>query len=272
VAGRALLRPGNARDAAHARRGRTQAPRALSRLAATALALSLAAAGCTTLLAGGEAPLERTWQAARIFRPGGTTSAVLDVPVVVYAHGCGGFDDDLRRWADLLTRQGYAVIAPDHQARGGRLRACSAGTLYGPGDVDTLATRDAEIHYALRQVRTLPWVRQAGVFLLGVGQGAVAAAGYGGPPFTGYILTAWTCTSPYPRGGLMTALTRPVLAIRWAEDPWFKDPAWNGDCGASLGARPSSRSIILDGAGHSVAADERAQRAVVSFLQLHTPR
>ena len=191
--------------------------------------------------------------------------------MVVYAHDCQGFDDDLRRWTDLLTGQGYAVIAPDHRAHG-RLRACNTSTVYDAGDTETLVTREAELRYALAQIRTLRWVRQEAVFLLGVGQGAVAAAGYGGPPFTGYILTAWTCTSPYPRGGLMTALTRPVLAIRWAEDPWFKDPAWNGDCGASLGARPSSRSIILDGAGHSVAADERAQRAVVSFLQLHTPR
>jgi hypothetical protein len=164
------------------------------------------------------------------------------------------------------------VIAPYHRARGGRAQPCRAATLYGPGDVEMLATREGEIRYALRQVRTLPWVRQEGVFLLGVGQGAVVAGGYGGPPFTGYILTAWTCTSPHPRAGLATAPGRPVLAIRWADDPWFTDPAWNGDCGASLGGRPASRSIILDGAGHAVIASERARRAVVDFLQLHTPR
>ncbi len=190
----------------------------------------------------------------------------------MYAPGCAGIDDDLDRWVEVLTRQGYAVIAVDHPARGDRARACGATTLYGPADIQTLATRDAELRYALRQVRTLSWVRQAGVFLLGVGQGAVVVGGYAGPPFTGYILTGWTCTSPHPRGGLATALTRPVLAIRWADDPRFRDPAWNGDCGASLGARPSSRSIILDGTGHAVAGDERAERAVVNFLQLHTPR
>jgi dienelactone hydrolase len=230
----------------------------------------LAAAGCTTLLAGGEAPLERTWEAAHVVRPGGATAR--DVPVVIYAQDCAGPGDDLRRWSDLLTGQGYAVIAPDHRARGGRARPCDGPTLYAPGDVADLASREAEIAYARRQVRTLPWVRQSAVFLLGFGQGAVAAAGYTGPPFTGYILTGWTCTSPYPRGGLTTAPTRPVLAIRWADDPWFRDPAWNGDCGASLGARPASRSIVLDGAGHSVAGDPRAERAVVNFLQLHTPR
>ena len=63
-----------------------------------------------------------------------------------------------------------------------------------------------------------------------------------------------------------------MLAIRWAVYPLFTDPAWTGDCRASLGARPASRSIILDGTGHSVAGDERAERAVVNFLRLHTPR
>jgi dienelactone hydrolase len=194
------------------------------------------------------------------------------VPVVIYAHGCAGIDDDLRRWTEVLTGHGYAVIAPDHRARGDRPPACGDTTLYGPADVSTLATRDAEIRYALQQVRTLPWVRQRGVFLLGVGQGAVVAAGYGGPAFTGYVLTGWGCTSPLPRGRLATARTRPVLAIRWADDPWRRDRAWNGDCASSLGPRPSSRSIVLDGTGHSVAGDVRAERAVVDFLRRHTAR
>jgi dienelactone hydrolase len=234
--------------------------------------VALALGGCTTLLAGGEASLERTWRAARVFRPAAGGSTPGEVPVVMYAPDCAGLDDDLRRWADLLTGHGYAVIAIDPRARGGRAPACDAATLYSRADLPALATREAEIRYALRQVRTLSWVRQGSVFLLGLGQGAVVAGGYTGPAFSGYILTGWTCTSPHPRGGLATAPDRPVLAIRWAVDPWFTDPAWNGDCGASLGARPASRSTVLEGSGHSVAGDERAQRAVVEFLQRVTPR
>jgi dienelactone hydrolase len=223
------------------------------------------------LLAGGEAPLERTWTAARIVRPSAPPGP-RGVPVVVYAHGCAGLDDDWRGWAELLPGHGYAVIAPDHGARGGRAPACDTPTLYGPRDVDLLVARDGEVRYALRQVRTLSWVRQQAVFLLGFDHGAVVAAAYTGPPFTGYVITGWTCTSPHPRGQLATSPERPVLALRWARDPRFVDPAWNGDCGASLGGRPASRSLVLDGTGHSTAADERARRAVVDFLQAHTPR
>ena len=99
------------------------------------------------------------------------------MPVVIYAHDCAGPDDELRRWADLLTRHGYAVIAPDHRARAGRAPACGGPPLYGRGDIEMLATREAEIGYAIRQVQTLPWVRRHAVFMLGVGQGAVVAGG-----------------------------------------------------------------------------------------------
>jgi dienelactone hydrolase len=235
--------------------------------------LAALAAGCATVLAGGEAPLERAWTTARVFRPAGPPGP-RGVPVVVYAHGCAGLDhdDDLAGWAELLTRQGYAVIAPDHRARDGRRPACDTPALYERGDLAMLATREAEVAYALRQIRTLPWARPRAVFLLGFDHGAVVAAGYADEPFAGYILTGWTCTSPYPRGGLATALDRPVLAVRWEDDPRFTGPAWDGDCAASLGVRPASRSLVLEGSGHSTARSERARRAVVDFLQLHTPR
>jgi dienelactone hydrolase len=223
------------------------------------------AAGCATLLAGGDAPLERTWRAARVVRPDGAGR----VPVVIYAHGCAGLDDDFQQWAALLVQHGYAVVAPDHHARGRAPVGCSEPPLYGPADAPMLATREAEIAYALRQLRTLPWADPRAVFLLGFDHGAVVAAGYAGEPFAGYVVTGWTCTSPHPRGRLATAPERPVLAIRWEHDPWFTDPAWNGECGAGLGARPGSRSIVLEGTGHSTAADQRARQAVLDFLRLH---
>jgi dienelactone hydrolase len=140
------------------------------------------------VLAGGEGQLERTWQAARVWVPGAALPtpqpapltgrldalarllhrlpASTSVPVVVYAHDCTGLGPEVAVWADRLARHGYAVIAPDSFARSGRAPTCA------PGDVDTLLTREAEIRYALRQVRTESWVRQRAVFVLGVGQGA----------------------------------------------------------------------------------------------------
>jgi dienelactone hydrolase len=143
-------------------------------------------------LAGGEGQLEHTWLAARVWVPGAALPrpqpspltgrmdalttlldrlpATTSLPVVVYAHDCAGLGPEVAGWGELLARHGYAMIAPDSFARSGRAPTCA------PGDVDTLLTRESEIRYALRQVRTSSWVRQRAVFLLGVGQGGTIAA------------------------------------------------------------------------------------------------
>jgi len=203
--------------------------------------------------------------AARL--PAGTA-----IPLVVYAHGCAGLDDDVVSWADALAHAGYTVVAPDSFARAGRRVSCDGRTVYPRRDPGVLALRESEIRYAVAQARMLTWVRQASIALLGFDQGGVVVAGYRGPPVTAYVVTGWTCTAPDVRHGLFTPPDRPVLAIRWADDPLFGDPAWNGDCGAHLDARPASRSIVLEGRGHSVAENAEAREAVLRFLQAAASR
>ena len=163
------------------------------------------------MLAGGEGQLERTWQAARVWVPGAALptpqpapltgrldalTARLDrlpatsVPVVVYAHDCPGLGPEVAVWADRLARHGYAVIAPDGFARSGRAPTCA------PSDVDALLMREAEIRYALRQVRTESWVRQRAVFVLGVGQGATIAARGAVGAVTGTVVIGGAGESP----------------------------------------------------------------------------
>ena len=132
--------------------------------------------------------------------------------------------------------------------------------------------REAEARYALRQMLTFSWLVPESVFLLGFDQGGVVAANWPGREFAGFIVTGWTCTSPDVRSGLATPADRPVLAIRWADDPLFRDPAWNGDCEAHLPPRPASRSLVLEGSGHSVVTSPEARAAVLRFLSAHTVR
>jgi hypothetical protein len=108
----------------------------------------------------------------------GSLTPVLDriptaarIPVVLYAHDCGGPGVEAAAWGERLGREGFAVIAPDSRARSdGATARCP------PSDGAALATRQWEIRYALDQIRTLSWVRQSAVFLLAVGDGAAAAA------------------------------------------------------------------------------------------------
>lgn len=209
--------------------------------------IGLAAAACTTLQAGGDGQLERTWQAARVWVPAAALApsppapltgrldaltarldrlpATSSVPVVVYVHDCAGLGPEVAVWADRLARHGYAVIAPDGFARSGRAPTCA------PGDVDALLTREAEIRYALRQVRTQSWVRQHAVFLLGVGHGATIVA-----------------------RGAVGAVTGTVIIGGAGESP-RRSPA-----------------LVREGGGPSNPPSEDDQRAVVDFLQRLTPR
>ena len=255
------------------------------------LVAATSSAGCLTLLAGNEAPLERVWQATHVWLPPGVgpenangrpvreLESLLDsiaapkaLPAVIYAHGCRGLDDDLAQWAGVLAAAGYAVFAPDALARGDRPPPCAASRLYQRTDLAGFGRREADIRYVLRQMLTLRWVAPESIFLLGFDHGGVVAAGWHEREFAGFIVTGWTCTSPDVRGGLLTPPDRPVLAIRWADDPLFRDPAWNGDCEVHLPPRPGSRSLVLEGLGHSTAANPQAREAVLRFLRAHTVR
>ena len=202
----------------------------------------------------------------------GALPAGTRLPSVLYLHGCRGFEDDLTQWASALIAAGYAVFAPDASARGERPLACDPSTLYARADIPRFTQREAEARYTLQQMRTLSWLVRESVFLLGFDHGGVVAAGWPGREFAGFIVTGWSCTSPDVRAGLATPPDRPVLAIRWADDPLFGDPAWNGDCEVHLPPRPGSRSLVLDGRGHSTATSQEARDAVLRFLNAHTVR
>jgi Dienelactone hydrolase family len=200
------------------------------------------------LLAGGDAQLERAWQAAQVWVPVAalpqprsvpltgrmqTAAPVLErlpaaasVPVVLYAHDCAGLGPEATAWGDRLVHEGYAVIAPDSRAR-----ADGAAIRCGAGDAAGLVTRQAEIGYALDQIRTLSWVRPHAVFLLAVGQGAAAAARDDGGGFTGAVLIG----AAVPR------------------------------------SRRASPSLWRDAGSTGCPSDEE-QQAVVDFLRALTPR
>ncbi|HEX2438096.1 MAG TPA: dienelactone hydrolase family protein [Methylomirabilota bacterium] len=104
------------------------------------------------------------------------------IPLVIYVHDCTGLGREVDLWGERLVAQGYAVIAPDSFARGGRAPACP------PRDLDTVLTRESELRYAVQQARATPWVRQRAVFVLGVGQGATIVARGGVGRVTGAVI------------------------------------------------------------------------------------
>lgn len=144
------------------------------------------------------------WQAAMLMLPGEATPrrmaealpelAALDrarpLGVVVYVHGCRGFDAEALDTMRLMAMSGLAVVAPDHFARADAAPLCRAaprlalGTLRParrdpglgrvvPADLTEtpdplyLRHRIEEAEQALSQLRRLPWADPARLYLVG---------------------------------------------------------------------------------------------------------
>ena len=231
------------------------------------------------------AEVARTWEEARVFLPGsatplkpaGVTARDRPLPVVLYLHGCGGFDyshdGTMGGWAQTLTAAGYAVVMPTSFARQHRPQNCDTAAQVGGLAMEVMDMRLEELEYGLAQLRTLSWADQRNLFLMGHSEGGITVARWGGRGFNGHIISGWTCTAP-PRpafDGLRTPPMTPVLAISFEIDPWFPGP-YAGSCASKFGTRKDARQVTLPGTGHETASHAEARTAVLRFLRDYTVR
>lgn len=187
---------------------------------------------------------------------------------LIYMHGCTGLGDfELLR---KIAQRGFAVVAPDSFARRYRPMQCDPKAHTGGRNVFVFDFRMAEVSYTLHRLRQLPWVDQNRLFLAGTSEGGVAAALYRGDDFRARVIAQWTCHGAPLVRGLAAPPNEPVLAVVRADDPWYdprRTPGQRGDCGAYMGDRPRSESIVLrNGPGHNVFDDPKATRRVLDFL------
>ena len=263
-------------------------------VAAVALGLLVACAGGPSR--DRSADLVRTWARARVilpneigggrvlrmdspalgrrladYRGGAGAGAGAKLPVVLYLHGCTGLGQDSFAFMRALAAAGYAVIAPDSMARRFRPWQCDPKTKSGGFHLYVYEFRLAEISYALERLDMLDWVNPSRLYLIGVSEGGVAAALYRGAEFRARVIAQWTCHGGALIRGLLAPPNEPVLAVVRRHDPWY-DPArtraQTGDCGAFLGNRPGSRSLVLEqGTGHDVLKDATVRDAIIAFLK-----
>ncbi|WP_270938352.1 dienelactone hydrolase family protein, partial [Falsiroseomonas oryzae] len=111
--------------------------RAVAALMALALVAGCAATGDGPVAAADDAAaVERTWSQAYVILPGEEEPVRMAdaaprlrrigtaMPVVIFAHGCGGYDAQADATLRLLAAHGFAAIAPDHFARPDARSAC----------------------------------------------------------------------------------------------------------------------------------------------------
>jgi len=233
----------------------------------------------------GTAEVAPTWTEARVFLPGSAVPvkpanvAARDRPLssVLYLHGCKGFDyshdGTMGGWAQTLTAAGYAVVMPTSFAREKRPQNCDPATYTGGLAMEVMDMRLEEVEFALTQLRTVSWVDQRNLFLMGHSEGGITVARWRGGEFNGHIISGWTCTAPpLPSfDGVQAPLATPLLAISFESDPWFHGP-YAGSCASKFGARKDARQVTLPGSGHDTASHAEARTAVLRFLRDHSVR
>lgn len=235
----------------------------------------------------GTAQVARTWQEARVFFPGSAVPVnpakvpARDdpLPTVLYRTGCTGFDyshdGTMGGWAQTLTSASYAVVMPTSFAREHRPHACEQSTYTYHAELadEVFGMRRDEIEYALAQLRTLSWVDQRNIFLMGHSEGGAAVARWAAQGFSGHIISGWTCTHRYDTSfdGIKAPLETPVLAVGFETDPWFQGEL-AGSCASKFGGRKDARQMTLPGSGHNTASYAEARKAVLQFLRSHTIR
>ena len=195
----------------------------------------------------------------------------LQVPLVVFLHGCAGVGLVEHRVARLLDDAGYATLVVNSFARNVRQANCNYQTYAAGMFPPAYLYRRAELIYAVSRVRSLPWVDPNRLILGGYSEGAVATALWGGSvEVSAYIVAGWTCTAPTEYrwiAGLRTPVSRPVFAVVSRADRWHNWPGWRGDCGTMAGDRDNIVSIVIDGAIHNVFAYPETQLALLDFLR-----
>ncbi len=148
------------------------------------------------LMLPGDAAPRRLAEATPLLAARGTSERL---GVVVYAHGCRGFDAEAIETMRLLALNGFAVVAPDHQARPEAAGPCRAAprqalgmvrpTRRDPGlarvlpadlpesaDPDYARLRIQEVELALTRLRAQPWADPARLYLVGESLGRGTAS------------------------------------------------------------------------------------------------
>ena len=177
-------------------------------------------------------------------------------PTVLYMHACTGLKNlpALR----AMARRGFAIVAPGSFARRFRPKQCDARSPRGGRSRYVFDFRQAESNYALTRMWSLPWIDARKMFLMGAGEGGLAAAHHRGASFRARVINAWTCHGSALVRGLAAPADEPVLALVDANDPR------PGTCAAARAACPVIAGVISGQSGPAHARSSSARARVTT--------
>jgi len=188
------------------------------------------------------------------------------LPVVIFLHGCGGYQPDYvteSAYPEVLAKAGYAVFVPNSYARGpSRKSDC------GYVRMNTVVLMRSDVDDAVKRILQLQRIDRRNLFLAGHSEGAIATTMYSGYEFNAYFISAWPCKSENAEfDRIHVPANRPVLAVLGENDEAFPMNKGHANCGNRMAGRPGSISIVVPHRGHDgVAADPAVQATLVDFF------
>ncbi len=229
------------------------------------------------------AELARTWNAAQVWLPGEVAAVSVDaIPsapppraIVLYAHGCDGPSRITTVTARFLAKAGYLVVAPDSFAREDKPTSCDPKLPRGGLHRAVLGWRQDEMRFALTRLQGMDNLAGVPLILMGHSEGAITAATLIAPGIDMRIIEGWTCHAGWPEyRGLNGPAGQPVLALLGEDDPWFRLPFMQGDCGSFMWPASPQVSQVYRApsylAGkHWLSSDRDVQVLILDFIAEH---
>ncbi|MGE4328264.1 MAG: hypothetical protein AB7E21_19455 [Pseudodonghicola sp.] len=251
---------------------------------------ALLCALCLGTMARAESELSRTWDAAWVFAPSAGTAgyrrlSVADLPaaltdrapraLVVYAHGCDGLSEISAATGRFLAQAGILMVAPDSFARTDKPQSCDPTIPRGGLHRAVLGWRQEEMRLAADHLRAL--APDLPLILMGQSEGGTTVATIADIGADARVIEGWTCHAGWPEyRGLNAPEGQPVLSLVGEDDPWFRLPVLQGDCGAFM-AGPAQRSIVYRRPAvlarkHWLSSDTAVQAEITDFILSTTKR
>lgn len=206
-------------------------------------------------------------------------------PVVVYMHGSGQAIDrsgDMPKlkwdygYADWITQAGYIFVAPDSYAMKDRPSFSSPVPKENYEEVHNI--RQAEVAQAAQSLVKQSFADTDEMYLLGVSEGAMAAARYAGKEFKGRLVLSWSCEPGYftDYAKVGSSSKAPFLNIMGGRDFYFgKDAPYStmyakntGNCAAhlSMANYKHARVIVYPESTHGVTYNQYMKGDLLGFL------
>jgi dienelactone hydrolase len=277
--------------------------RALAALAALALVAGCAAeTSAPVSVAPNPAAAQAAWWAAHVMLPGDADPQRLPeaaprlarleaggkLPVVLFAHGCRGLDSEAAETMRLVASHGFAAIAPDHFARPDAGAACRAGPTrpiasprqarrdggYArvvpaewsrPPEPLYVAQRLDEVSLALARLRSMRWVDQDEIYLVGHSLGRGTADLWPTRGLAAVAVLGQDCRGARASTLAELPLAVPVLPVADRRLGLGAEAVRGLHCG-EFASRPVFSSMVVGVGAAGAASQPETQRALLDFL------